>query len=206
MNKPSQPIDLLVRRFGRHYQTAIGYYEQSDYEAARREFEECIELIESGQVFSDESIPVDQYAVMTDFRSMVYSGHGDTLNYGLGDLVGATESYRWALAFQPGEKMLTFQYVEALYEQSRFSEGLDVVEDRLRLAPFDLDALLMMALLYWECGEGARALKYSFDCICHCETWDHTLGLCIRDPAYYASARGLIEEILLRDGTELVGN
>jgi len=200
MNEPRQPIDLLVRRFGRHYQTAIGYYEHSDYEAARREFEECIELIESGQVFSDEQIPVNQYAVMADFRSMVYSGHGDTLNYGLGDLAGATVSYRRALEFQPGEKMLTFQYVEALYEQSRFSEGLDAVEDRLRLARSDLDALLMMALLYWECGEGARALKFAFDCICHCEAWDHTLGVCIRDPAYYASARALIEEILLTDG------
>jgi len=200
MNKSSQPIDLLVRRFDRHYQAAIGYYERSDYEAACREFEECIELIESGQVFSDESIPVNQYAVMADFRSMVYSGHGDTLNYGIGDLAGATVSYRRALEFQPGEKMLTFQYVEALYEQCRFNEGLGAIEDRLRLAPSDLDALLMMALLYWECGEGARALKYAFDCISYCETWDYTLGVCIRDPAYYASARALIEEILIMDG------
>ncbi len=103
----------------------------------------------------------------------------------------SSSDYRRALDFQPGEKMLTFQYVEVLYEQSRFSEGISAVEDRLLLAPSDLDALLMMALIHWECGEGARALKYTFDCICHCETWDYTLG---------------IEEILLRDGTELVGN
>jgi len=56
---------------------------------------------------------------MTDIRSLIYSGHGDTLNYGFADLEGATDSYHKALVYQPSEKTLSFQYVEALYEQER---------------------------------------------------------------------------------------
>ena len=51
---------------------------------------------------------------MTDIRAQVYSGHGNTLNYGFADIDGATESYRKALEYQPGEKRLILQYVEAL--------------------------------------------------------------------------------------------
>ena len=84
-----------------------------------------------------------------DIRALTYSGYSDTLNYGFADLAGAADAYRKALRYQPGEKMLTFQYVEALYEQSRFREGLAAMEDLRRRTPHDLDVLIILANLYW---------------------------------------------------------
>ena len=143
---------------------------------------------------------------MTDLRSLIYSGHGDTLNYGFSDLKRATESYRKTLSYQPGDETLTFQYVEALYEQGRYEEGIVAVKGLRSRDPSDLDALLMLANLYWCDGEGAQALKYAFECIRCCEEWDHCLNTWIRDPEYYVSARGLIEEILLVEGEVLAEN
>ena len=188
---------ILLNLFDQHYKSAVESYEQSDYKYARQAFEQCIQIIEASGVSAEEQIPEKYYSFMMDSRSLMYSGYGDTLNYGFADLAGAAEAYRKALRYQPGEKMLTFQYVEALYEQSRFREGLAAMEDLRRRTPHDLDVLIILANLYWCENEGAVALKHAFECIRRCEQSDYRLNIWIRDPEYYLSARSLVEEILI---------
>lgn len=161
-------IEAQRRRFEKYYKTAVGRYEQSDYRAALYAFEQCIDLIEKKELFAAEQSVGLLYAGTTDIRSMAYSGHGDTLNYGFSDLAAASVSYRKALTCQPGDKMLSFQYVEALYEQGHYREGIVVV---------------------------AVALKYGLECIGHNQGRDYQLDFWVRDPDYYLSARSLLWEI-----------
>jgi len=183
------------RRFKECYKAAVESYEQSDYRAALYAFEQCIDLIEKKGLFAGEQSSDLRYAVATDIRSMVYSGHGDTLNYGFSDLAAASASYRKALACQPGDKMLSFQYVEALHEQGRYREGIAVVAVLQGLGNRDVDVLLMLANLCWRAGEGAVALKYALECIGHNQGRDYQLDIWIRDPEYYLSAHSLLGEI-----------
>jgi hypothetical protein len=141
-------IEAQRRRFEKYYKTAVGRYEQSDYRAALYAFEQCIDLIEKKELFAAEQ--------------------SDTLNYGFSDLAAASVSYRKALTCQPGDKMLSFQYVEALYEQGHYREGIVVV---------------------------AVALKYGLECIGHNQGRDYQLDFWVRDPDYYLSARSLLWEI-----------
>ncbi|MFT5090403.1 MAG: hypothetical protein ACI906_002593 [Candidatus Latescibacterota bacterium] len=193
--EPNYYIEAQRRRFEKYYKTAVGRYEQSDYRAALYAFEQCIDLIEKKELFAAEQSVGLRYAGTTDIRSMAYSGHGDTLNYGFSDLAAASVSYRKALTCQPGDKMLSFQYVEALYEQGHYREGIGVVAVLQGLGDLDLDVLLMLANLFWKAGDGAVALKYGLECIGHNQGRDYQLDFWVRDPDYYLSARSLLWEI-----------